>query len=185
MRNYWLRKILNSILHQRTCNPEIYGIRELLYGHIRRLASHPPKGPSRNNDHLERDIETSTKLIQLFDDVLQEEYSQGHDSLPLIPQTSQPQTCDFCGANMFLSAFQCTGKCKVDKVSHPRNATPVVCPACFVEGRTCFCGNMSPSRLQSFSTALEQRNSAAAAVRRLQGSKVENPLIGPDRLRKK
>jgi len=164
------------------CNPELYGIRQLLYNHIQHLASPPTEGPSRNSDHPERDIETSTKLIQLFDDVLQEEYGREHDSLPLIPRTSQPPTCDFCGANLFLSVFQCMGKCGADEVSHPRNTAPTVCPSCFVEGRTCICGDMSPSRLQSFSTVLEQRNLAAAAVRRLQGSGAGLPHGNTDRL---
>lgn len=161
----------------RTCNPELYGIRELLYGRIRDLASLSPEGPSQNGDGAEHDTRTSTKLIQLFDNVLQEEYSQDHQSLPLIDQTPHPRTCDYCDGNLFLSAFQCTGRCGIDEAAHSQNIAAMVCPACFVEGRVCICGRMTPARLRSFSTILEQRNIAAAAVHRLGGSGVDTPIL--------
>jgi len=165
---------------RRTCNPELYGIRELLYDHIQDLASLPPEGPSRNVDRPKHGFRTSCKLIQLFDDVLQEEYSQEHESLPLIHQTEQSPTCNFCGCKPFLSVFRCSGGCGIDK-----STAATVCPSCFVEGRTCICGDMAPSRLRSFSTVLEQRNLAAATLHSLQDPDVEGPMTNLSKLYEK
>jgi hypothetical protein len=173
-------KRLTPFYTGRTCNPELYGIRELLYGHIQDLASLLPEGPPRNIDRCKYDIGTSCKLIQLFDNVLQEEYSQEHGSLPLIHRTEKPPTCDFCGCNLFLSVLRCSGGCGIDETT-----AATICPSCFVEGRTCICGNMIPSRFRSFSTVLEQRNLAAATLRSLQDPDMEGPMIHLDDLYEK
>lgn len=166
MRQFVVRYTHSTPFRKRTCHREVYGIRGLLYNHIQKLASLPLEGPSQNGDHIRYSTETSARLIQLFDNVLQEDYSREHSSLRIIPQSSKPLGCDFCGGNLFLSAFLCAGKCGIDEITHSQNVTLAVCPTCFVEGRTCLCGKMTPVRLGSFSFALQARNLAAAIIRR-------------------
>jgi hypothetical protein len=96
----------------------------------------------------------------------------------MVPRISPPPVCDFCGANLFLTIFECTGGCGADDISRPRKVSPVLCPSCYVEGRTCICGNMTPSYLRKFSTVLNHRNLAVAAIRRRQGLGVEDTRAG-------
>ena len=157
------------------CNPELYRIRELLYGHIQAIASPLSEGSSQSAELPKYNTEITARLIQVFDNVLQEEYCREHELLPLIHQAEESPVCGFCNGDLFLSVFRCLGGCGTEGLSNLQTFAVMVCPACFVEGRTCACGKMAPSRLQGFLAVLEQRNLAAATVRRLQGSAGEVP----------
>ncbi|KAI0665328.1 hypothetical protein C8Q78DRAFT_986852, partial [Trametes maxima] len=73
--------------------------------------------------------------------------------------------CDFCGADIFQSFFEC-------KHCHHSEDDPeihvgdglLVCPACYVEGRTCDCGNLRPAQCRPFDILLKDRNEAAFVV---------------------
>ena len=97
----------------------------------------------------------------MFDEVLLEEYSDDHESLPLLDNPVCDPTCDFCGSSLFLSYFRCTGIC-LDHSSDSLDRPSIrLCGACYVEGRLCTCGQMAPERLGSFSDMLQERNIAA------------------------
>lgn len=108
-------------------------------------------------------------LLQLFDEVLLEGYCKDHGSLDLMDHASNEQVCHFCGSCLFLSCFHCVGSCTTSEGdSLPENSPICICPTCYVEGRTCGCGNMDPGRLSSFSDMLQDRNHAADVLSRFQ-----------------
>lgn len=105
------------------------------------------------------------KLIQLFDDVLLEGYSNNHDTLFLPTNVGNNPTCHYCSASLFLSYFGCAGMClDLDGDFSEGDMSIRVCGTCYVEGRFCGCGGMTPTRLRDFSTMLRERNDAAIAL---------------------
>lgn len=72
--------------------------------------------------------------------------------------------CDFCGADIFQSFFECS-KCHE---GGPALARPghglIICPTCYIEGRSCDCQEMAPKQYRYFSKLLEDRNLAADAL---------------------
>ncbi|KAI0748095.1 hypothetical protein C8Q80DRAFT_1270539 [Daedaleopsis nitida] len=133
-------------------------------------------------------------LIRLFDEVLCEEYHAGHRNLRHVPpqrtiDQSQPLqpipaseslagkdpertsssnlACDFCGADIFQSFFECR-TCRAsdqdDEAELQIGDGLLVCPGCYVEGRTCDCEEMEPIQCRPFRVLLQDRNRAAKAV---------------------
>lgn len=121
-----------------------------------------------------------TTLIKLFDSIIHEEYSKGHFSLQHVPnQTTNTLNethacnlmCDFCGADIFQSFFECRD-CGQSKLNEsPEAATGnnagydlLVCPGCYVEGRICRCGSMTPGQWVPFEQLLVVRNDVQKLV---------------------
>ena len=114
---------------------------------------------------IPRMVNELQKLVRLFDDVLLEEYSNDHDSLFLPDHTGRNPTCNYCGASLFLSYFDCAGVCFDLETDSPRVDMSIrVCGTCYVEGRSCACKNMTPRRLRNFSDTLQERNNAASTL---------------------
>lgn len=73
--------------------------------------------------------------------------------------------CDFCGADIFQSFFECR-ECRTaddGAVLQPGDGL-LICPACYVEGRSCDCSQMEPMQTRSFDMLLSDRNDAARAI---------------------
>lgn len=105
------------------------------------------------------------RLIPLLDDVLEQEYSARHPRVRQVTNGFTPggqgHTCDFCGADIFLSSFQCTS-CSLGGGS----GDPIcLCPTCVVEGRSCKCGSMEPVQSGDFRELLRSRNNAMVKLR--------------------
>jgi hypothetical protein len=105
------------------------------------------------------------RLIELLDDVLEQEYSTQHRRLRQVTNSFVPgghgHVCDFCGADIFLSFFQCDSCSSGDGSEDPI----CLCPACFVEGRTCKCRSMEPVKCGNFRELLRNRNNAMLKLR--------------------
>jgi hypothetical protein len=58
-------------------------------------------------------------------------------------------SCSFCGGELFRTAFRCTGSCvRNDAIDDVVDSKIILCNLCFVDGRGCRCGSMTPYRLQ-------------------------------------
>lgn len=76
--------------------------------------------------------------------------------------------CDFCGADIFQSYFECMD-CRPfhaedswSESGEPQLGDGVlICPPCYVEGRTCSCRVMDPGQCRPFADLLRDRNEAA------------------------
>lgn len=154
-------------------------------------------GPSPlTNTELKTEINLAKELkslIDLFDDVLMEEYCHDHKAMPrMIVSTISDEsdesnssvapahhdtltrvTCDFCDTDVFQSFFECL-KCipGLSEVSNERRGEPahgdglIVCSSCYVEGRSCRCEAMQPMQCRSFSELLRDRNDALMVLQR-------------------
>ncbi|KAI0341657.1 hypothetical protein BDW22DRAFT_1331922 [Trametopsis cervina] len=99
-----------------------------------------------------------------------------------VESTSSNFACDFCGSDIFQSFFECQSCAippdeTVDR-DHDEDEEPastltgdglIICPSCYVEGRTCACGIMHAAQCRPFSLLINRRNDAAAVLRKLEG----------------
>jgi hypothetical protein len=135
-------------------------------------------------------INELASLINIFDSILAEEYHPSHASLThvqvesadsewgsntLLASTDDQNaaaanknwhcTCDFCGADIFQSLFECK-TCALDETNSGPASGFLLCPMCYVEGRSCKCGSMEPIQVMSFDFLLKGRNRAASALQK-------------------
>jgi len=134
-------------------------------------------------------------LLRLFDDILLEEYSpdnsmipcsssaQSHAASPSPSNVSSVTltqsgkgvddhiTCDFCGADIFQSFFECSHCVEQNPLegseTDERGESYVVCAGCYVEGRSCSCGRMNAVQRQPFDNLLCLRRNALHALHTL------------------
>ncbi|GJJ12739.1 hypothetical protein Clacol_006984 [Clathrus columnatus] len=149
------------LLYHRICRPETYRVKltvlRVLQAYTDRLNQ-----STYDDDNL---AVTTLNILNYFDEILVEEWSPDHQSLPIAknddPDAMFMWSCDFCGADIFQSLFVCT-RCSKPK-AEPKY---IVCPGCYVEGRSCRCGseNMKPYQIQQFSELIRIRNEAADAL---------------------
>ncbi|KAI5121653.1 hypothetical protein M0805_002729 [Coniferiporia weirii] len=105
-----------------------------------------------------------------------------HSGIPPIPAPAQTHhegiTCDFCGADVFQSFFECKRCGEVE----PENVTSadsngdrssitgtevdgiVICPGCYVEGRSCPCAIMNPVQRYPMDVLLRAQNEAGTLL---------------------
>ncbi|KAI8998664.1 hypothetical protein BD414DRAFT_453628, partial [Trametes punicea] len=76
--------------------------------------------------------------------------------------------CDFCGADLFQSFFECK-RCWTSEGALQLQVGDglLLCPACYVEGRSCDCGEMEPAQCRPFDTLLFDRNQAMQVLSRI------------------
>ncbi|KAI6150523.1 hypothetical protein BKA82DRAFT_122733 [Pisolithus tinctorius] len=166
-------------IYHRVCRQEIYKVKSNIY--------HAMDHYTRVVEQTEPEIELATpasklkQLIRLFDDVLAQEYTSQHASLAHISNVSDSEPisfdgihCDFCGADIFQSFFEC-GKCLPLSSWNSEESRIVLlgdglvlCPSCYVEGRTCQCGEMQPVQCRVVDELLQRRDRAVKAICRFE-----------------
>lgn len=201
----------------RVCRIETYRVKYTIYHALLRCAreleksASPPFSSNLSNAHNSNLPATSSRadivekekdlrrLIELFDDVLAEEYHKAHKQMPHLITSSTPSngasassstlsptreessriTCDFCGTDVFQSFFECR-KCvdpspdAMDTGVTPETASDaslVICSSCYVEGRSCRCEVMEPMQYRPFSELLDDRNMAMKVLQHSEAMK--------------
>ncbi|KAE9409568.1 hypothetical protein BT96DRAFT_528765 [Gymnopus androsaceus JB14] len=152
----------------RVCRVEIYRVRLVLYHTIQQWAI---KGgeilqkdgkATRESNSFSREFADALKI---FDDVLRHECVEDHASLPTLSASEiDPLYCDYCGADIFQSFFECD-ECTFSRAQDRDPCT--VCPGCFAEGRSCHCRAMKPKQIQPLTKILEDRAKAIGVLQRL------------------
>jgi hypothetical protein len=108
-------------------------------------------------------------LLDLLDDVLGEEYSSKYQDMPHADASHQDNiTCDFCGADVFQSFFECMSCTSQSHIIYEEMKVGdgiVICPLCYIEGRSCKCGVMKPTQYRPFGDLLRTRDDALCAIR--------------------
>ncbi|KIK57690.1 hypothetical protein GYMLUDRAFT_45855 [Collybiopsis luxurians FD-317 M1] len=135
-------------LYRRVCRREIYRIRFTLYQTIVALTEQLCNGDKDKNC-----FRRLTQALKAFDDVLKNECVADYTSLPCIPSETF-LTCDFCGADIFQSFFECN-ECH----TYDSNDSCAICADCFIEGRSCRCRSMRPMQVQPLGNILRERRS--------------------------
>ncbi|KAG6860621.1 hypothetical protein C0995_009270 [Termitomyces sp. Mi166 len=176
-------------IYRRVCRPEIYRVKSTIYHTLikrrdililstrNHKQSQAVLAPKAGDKKL---ITTTEDLLKLFDSVLLEE-SPPHRRLhclqpttllaaspgsPVVSPTVIDQlTCDFCGADIFQSFFECLNCVHAAKGSNSPMVKHgdglVICAGCYIEGRSCKCGNMDPIQCRPFQELLAVRNKVA------------------------
>jgi len=171
-RRYVVSVILRSSAEpksSRVCRSEIYRVKRTIYdtlvqrtAALETLLNDTPDSTFDSVNPLCKDV---ARLIDLLDDVLEQEYSTQHRRLRQVTNYFAPgghgPACDFCGADIFLSSFQCDS-CSLGDGSRD----PIcLCPTCVIEGRMCKCRSMEPVQGGSFRDLLRSRNNAMYKLR--------------------
>ncbi|KAI9064403.1 hypothetical protein FKP32DRAFT_1611459 [Trametes sanguinea] len=242
MKTSWSRMTLDSLekalhcelpVYRRVCRPEQYRVKTILYRsmlHLTKVLQQelgdynspspelgtPEPSPSESVGKLAECGRKLRRLVQLFDEVLHEEYSSTHAEMKhmvsyessagwmvadgsapddnaagpssssggrliLRPPADQRErqeerydrsrnesftlACDFCGADIFQSFFECN-RCREPEpgVEAQIGDGLLICPGCYVEGRSCLCDMLEPVQCRPFDTLVLDRNSAAKAI---------------------
>lgn len=151
----------------RVCRPETYQvkstIRYVLSGLTSDLRSLAHKNGSRE-EHLVSNIQ---KLLAVFDHILAEEESDTHSSVASLGEANVTEniSCDFCGADIFQGFFECRTCVEVDSAE----GGYIVCPGCYVEGRSCKHQIMQPMQCRPFECLLDTRKEAIQVVDMYEG----------------
>lgn len=147
----------------RVCRSETYRVKRTIYDTlIQRTTALETliQAPDSMHASVNPLCKEVARLIELLDDVLEQEYCSQHRRLPQVTNSFAPDghdhVCDFCGADIFLSFFQCDTCSPRDDSGGP----VCLCPTCVVEGRTCKCKSVKPVQSGSFRDLLRNRNNA-------------------------
>ena len=123
-----------------------------------KFISHGAVATSDHESTLACVVRELITLVRLFDEVLLEEYCKDHSLLDSPDIHQDRLTCSFCGSCLFLSSFFCNG------CSEATSGRVLICPGCYVEGRTCHCDAMHAVRLGDFQGTLQDRNNAVGSL---------------------
>ncbi|KAN0064812.1 hypothetical protein ACQY0O_001869 [Thecaphora frezii] len=142
-------------LYQRYCQKETFRVKAVIEASLRQAAWKLPDKPHDVDDTLaiERHtatIETVRTLLLLYEQILVDEYDSEWRSHAIIGSPDAYVECDFCGAHVLQSFFEC-----------PEGNT--LCSMCYCQGRLCSCSDplaLKPSQLHPFDVRLEIRNNA-------------------------
>ena len=121
-------------------------------------------------NHTDKRFPTATllcDLLKLADHVLAEEYASPGQLDDLAEHAlTGPLSCDFCGADIFQSFFICGSSCTPPASEGGEGDNIMVCPMCYVEGRSCPCDRMQPAQvpIRPLTDLITQRNAAAKTL---------------------
>lgn len=154
----------------RVCRPETYRVKSTVYYTLRHYTRKLEDMAAQPFDSIQKTAITRglTSVLRLYDQILVEEFSllaeppknsrsHSRGALPesgtRSSQLADDCVCDFCGADIFQNYFQCTG------VSAKRAGEKgfIVCPGCYIEGRTCACEGMEQMQCQHFDVLFKAR----------------------------
>lgn len=102
------------------------------------------------------------RLLGIVNEIISvESYSEevGDQFPPFEGQPTVDLDCASCGGEIFQTAFSCEGTCLRDgKTEDSDGDKVIICPLCFVDGRTCACGKMQPLRARETGPLIEARD---------------------------
>jgi len=105
------------------------------------------------------------QLLEVVDEILRAEAYTNDEEIPIFDDPVAARSCAFCGGEVFQKGFRCRNKCPREGTdSIPINVISI-CPSCYIDGRTCLCGNMLPFRLLPIAQMVTARNRVATWLR--------------------
>lgn len=105
------------------------------------------------------------QLLELVDEILKAEAYTNDEEIPNLSDSPTTISCAFCGGEVFQKVFRCRNKCPKEGTDPTLTGTIVICPSCYIDGRTCLCGKMAPFRLRPIAQMVAFRNEVAAWLR--------------------
>ena len=105
-------------------------------------------------------------LLKMVDEILRAEAYTNDGEIPTFSNPPTNFSCAFCRGEVFQKVFCCKNECLTGETVGPTPTNVSICPACYVDGRTCFCGKMVPFRLRSIEPMVASRNRVAIWFKR-------------------
>ncbi|KAK1236012.1 hypothetical protein PQX77_000781 [Marasmius sp. AFHP31] len=142
------------------CRPETYRVKATIYHTLQRWTKE-----LREQNKNTTPAKNLTTVAALYDYILRAEYCSQPRIMDTIKSNSADPDlqCDFCGADIFQSFFYC--KDCVQEQTKVIEDSFILCPGCYIEGRTCKCGTLKPGQLRPFSDLLAARTASHAVLR--------------------
>lgn len=125
----------------------------------------PPKVARSQPVNIDPLINKICKLLFLFERILNEEWTDlegvevKYPELPL-EADFEGLTCDFCGADIFESFFECKNVMCFSRENGDRESV-TLCAGCYVEGRSCTCEIMTPTQRLPLQQLVDLQKSVA------------------------
>ncbi|KAF9053810.1 hypothetical protein BDZ89DRAFT_295071 [Hymenopellis radicata] len=182
LKTSWSRMTLSGLsvalahelpIYQRACRLETYRIKLVVYHALRHFTD------SLTSTNSEDDASKVFALMPLYDHILKLEAPPVHfTSLTLLRAPVSDLTCDFCGADIFQSFFECRGCIvPVSGTSEESGDGLTLCPACYIDGRQCLCPVMRPMQIRDFEGLLHDRRRALEALEKYSHHSSKSPLV--------
>ena len=141
--------------------------------------------------HIQRIVDKVVEVLPLFDKIIKEEFVNTERAGHLEKMDNgQKQVegiegfhnlvCDYCGADIFQSYFECTSSSCGDPVPvDGQTRDPIhICVGCAVEGRSCNCGMAKPKQRCGSDVLFKIEGAAAEAVQPFLTSGIKPPRLG-------
>jgi hypothetical protein len=153
-------------LQCRVCRTETYLVKSTIRYVLSGLTSDLHLLAQEDGETEELLVSNIKELLVVFDHILAEEESDSHsnDPSPVEENVTENIYCDICGADIFQGFFECRTCVEVDSAE----GGYIVCPGCYVEGRSCKHQIMQPIQRRSFKFLLDTRKEAIQAVDRFE-----------------
>lgn len=148
----------------RMCIPPKFPVKSLVF---QLMSSQVGKMRSAEREITISDIRDMQALLAMADEVLETESYLDYDQLDTFgDQSPADLVCGSCGGEILLTVFSCKGACATDgKTGAPAGEKMIICPLCFVDGRTCNCAEMRPIRVREIGPLEEIRSEAYSFIR--------------------
>ncbi|KAJ7774985.1 hypothetical protein B0H16DRAFT_82082 [Mycena metata] len=159
-------------LYRRVCRSEVYRVKANIYYTLlstiqqvsdsKRLSnSRDPVHASTSQNNMPTLLKNLRRILLLFDSILIEEYSPEAPHMRKLTEDEYIDhlACDFCGGDVFQSFFECCS-CVDGRKPANHGAGLIICPGCYVEGRTCHCEKMIPVQSRPLGQLFDARQRA-------------------------
>lgn len=142
----------------RTCRAETYRIKSTVYHALSSFCD------SLTTSSTTTEANRVFELLTLFDHILTAECPPASTPIAMLQTSTDDITCDFCGADIFQSFFECRHCTLSGEPSLCGNGL-ALCPACFSDGRHCLCPMMGPMQVRNFGSLLDERRKAVSTLK--------------------
>lgn len=166
--------LMFNALNRKTslCWPAKYHVKRLAYDAMRSLFA---KLEGSGEALTQPDAAEMRQLLELVNEILRAEAYTNDEEIPSFSDPTSTLSCAFCGGEVFQKAFRCRNKC-LREGADLAPANIFICPSCYVDGRTCFCSEMTPLRLSPMAPMVTSRDEVATWLR----SHSKNLLLSDD-----
>ncbi|KAG8876333.1 hypothetical protein FRC20_001836 [Serendipita sp. 405] len=162
----WSRMIPKSLdiaikgelrIYQRVCRNEVYRTKTTVAVAIQNCVKEWNSRDSSDNDGLQPLALLLLQLLPLYKQMMIESYDVNHASY--LTKALDGESCHCCGADVWQSAFVCD-QCNIYDPPSSEVGYIVICPPCYLDGRSCRCRTMQPVQDRPFAELLELGNTA-------------------------
>ncbi|KAG8814063.1 hypothetical protein FRC17_001303 [Serendipita sp. 399] len=162
----WSRMIPKSLdiairselpIYQRVCRSETYRVKATVTSMIQNCVKEWKARSMGETNSLATLASLLLQLLHLYKRMVVESYDINHEDYS--QKALDGECCNCCGADVWQSAFICK-RCNFSRDSDSDAGYVIVCPPCYLDGRSCRCKTMQPVQSRPFGELLKLGNDA-------------------------